>query len=305
MTREQMKKRIDVVALGAFVWLAAGCGVPADGGGDQAAQDVAATLSATLGADGRSGCTVDIDGGGACRAEADWGASAEKICPARGQVLVAYKAFDGCGAGKYRRVAYACCAAPAPPPDPSCKDIPLGDGTSCLSSADWKAKATVMCAGLSLTALKTSNACGADQYRAATATCCVPATPPPPPPCTPDKLGDGTTCLDVNDWKLKATATCSAKGQTLGDFKPAISCGASSYTVVAISCCGSSGGGGGTPACFAGAIGGAGTCADQKTLQAQAEGICATKSYRLSNFAVGGACAVAGNYTTAKYECCP
>lgn len=291
----------------ALLWLA-GCGVTGVQG-DPAAQEVMDTLNGYVGADGRTGCTVDIDGGnGACRSEVEWQRIVSQTCPAHGLTLVAYKTFEDCGPGKHRRVAYACCPADAPkppsPPDPMCKEINLGDRMTCLGLDEWKRKAGATCEAskLQLTNLKAGSACGMGLYNTVVATCCA-VTPQPPNPgmCVASKLGDGMTCLDEASWKGLATRECTAKNLTLSDFRPTAVCGMGLYSAVEISCCGSNGGGG---SCFSGTVGAAGMCLDPALLKERAESTCAAKMYRLKEFFPGAACDRSGNVSEAKYTCC-
>lgn len=292
----------------ALLSLAAGCGVSSDVQDDATAQEVMDNLGGFLGADGRTGCTIDLDGGaGVCRSEAEWQKVAEAACPAHGLSLVAYKTFTDCGPGRHRRVAYACCPdvappPPPPPPGPMCTTTKLGDGRTCVDISDWKTKATATCDALkmSLTDFKTAGDCGMNKYTAVSVTCCPSPPPPPPPMCTTTKIGDGRTCLDLPAWKTQAAATCDALKQSLSKYTPTLACGMTGlYSIVEVTCCGAVT----TPMCFSGLVGTAGTCQSQSDLKAQADAICSMKMYHLQDISYGASCGMGGS-VEAKYACC-
>ena len=220
---EKMSRRGALWA--ALLLLAApvGCGAP-DAQDDGAAQTALESLGGYLGADGRSGCTVDLDGGDrVCRSESEWQKVAELACPAHGLSLVAFKTFTDCGLGKHRNVAYACCPAatptpPPPPPPAMCTTNKSSDPNVCLDLTAWKTKAAATCAlnKQELGQFTLSSPCGMGSFSQIEFSCCPGQNPPPQPSCMTTKLGGANSCIDLSAWKTKATAYCSAAMLTLG-----------------------------------------------------------------------------------------
>lgn len=299
---------------GALLLLAApvGCGAP-DAQDDGAAQTALESLGGYLGADGRSGCTVDLDGGDrVCRSESEWQKVAELACPAHGLSLVAFKTFTDCGLGKHRNVAYACCPAatptpPPPPPPAMCTTNKSSDPNVCLDLTAWKTKAAATCAlaKQELSQYTLSSPCGMGSFSQIEFSCCPGKNPPPQPSCMTTKLGGANSCIDLSAWKTKASAYCSAAMLTLGNLTPTGACGMGLYNQVEVSCCGAA-----NPnpnpnpnPCFVGQIAAANMCQSQAALKMTATGICSTKNYLLKDISYGATCA-SGN-VEAKYTCCP
>jgi hypothetical protein len=98
-----------------------------------------------------------------------------------------------------------------------CSSHLLGDGKSCVSDVDLKLKAEAVCAaeGLALTDIKIDGAPCPGGSTQPWFSCCKKEPTPVATACLSDVIGDGTTCLDWDSIKLKATGACEGNGMGL------------------------------------------------------------------------------------------
>ena len=293
-----------LLAVAGGALLVAGCGAEAEG--DDAEDALISTelkdgLGEHLGDPKGAGmCSIEIEGG-TCRSDALWQRIAEETCRDRGQTLIAYRAFRGCGAGQFRRVAYACCPAapPPPPPPPMCEDTALNGACRDLATIKAEAQKTCDSKNLLLTALTPGRACGMGQYLSATVTCC--GAKPPPPACYDGTLAGGA-CQDEAQLKAQAEMTCRGKGATLTAFKADRACGMGKYQAAAYTCCGPNDPPPG-PMCFESSLDGAGACKDLMSFSAEAERVCASRMAKLNKLTGDGDCGM-GRYQKVRFSCC-
>jgi hypothetical protein len=196
----------------------------------------------------------------------------------------------------------------------------MGNGGGlCSSDATFRASAEEVCAEqhLTLTSFTPDNACGKDESRSATYTCCGPTPPPPPPPpdrCVSGGFGNANGVCSP-DAELRATATedCEALHLTLVAFSANESCGKGSSSAAEYDCCPAI-----TPpppapkptptpapSCSSGGMGNAnGVCSPDSTFKASAEADCASQGETLTSFDPNESCGP-GSSDEATYTCCP
>lgn len=118
-----------------------------------------------------------------------------------------------------------------------CEGFAVGDGTTCLTTAELQSSVDAACAEHGLIAVEIYVAfdCPDNASSYAKVLCCnegEPATVPtePPPPGDPGEpsaggaIGDGTTCIPNSDLQQQAEDACSALGMTLVEVYTANDC---------------------------------------------------------------------------------
>lgn len=107
----------------------------------------------------------------------------------------------------------------------------LGGGTSCKTTADWKANAWSRCQaqGQMLTNYSVATSCATGAYRSVTFQCCNQR-------CTSQTVGGTTSCKTGASWKSYATSLCAAQGKHLVDYQLTVACDGG-YRYITFQCC--------------------------------------------------------------------